>query len=922
MITFVVLLAVGFAAGVPRGSPQKPLIRPVGPPPVGGKGTTPFARFPSVPKNGTIGIENDLILTPEQHAMMFETDDNGRTKRKAWKGDKFRWTHNTMPYYFNGNDYTEHQKKEIREAMDVYEAETCLKFRPATSSDVNKVRFKQGQGCNSQLGMVGGSQDLNLDSAGCRWKGLYWHEIGHAIGLVHEHQLPERDRFIKINWNNVNQAFNDAFSTYKDSELVRFGIPYDLSSVMHYEVKAFSQTGGQTIIPRDRSKEPWIGNVWISQMSFTDVMIVNKMYKCAEKCPKIDCKGGFVNKECKCVTPKSYFDSHCINEHHDEAECYERAHKGDCDRDYGFMNFKCRKACNRCAMYGMDDLIKGKPGECFNLYFDDAKCDAWAAAGDCDKYPSWMKRQCKKSCGTCKSDWGKCLNMEFDYSCDDWAERGECEANPEWMKNKCSDSCKVCGYITRGKCENDHPKEEECLKWSRDGQCVDDDLTKAFWMRKNCAASCNSCGFGKGQCENELDDFECDKLAYEGGCQTDPTKVLKQCKKSCNSCDYGVRGDCDNMYELMYNRADACNYWADQGSCDFNTGFNIMMCASSCNRCGQPEDLAANCRDLQEEDKCIKWVQSGECDSNAGFMKYNCAKSCKSCHLLTTDKICADTSGKYMCDFWNAKGECENNPSWMEQNCRLTCGKCKPGERVVEDPGWPKCDNISPDASCADWASRGECKNNQVWMEHHCNKACHNKECGGDVDLTDPCVNKHEDCEMWAKSGQCEQGDYMKNNCYKACNSNECGGGDSGTDGGTDGGTEGETKLCEDKHENCEDWAKGDQCNLAPGYMNPNCYKSCHPEECGGSTGGGGAECTSNHENCKMWAETGQCETGAEYMLKNCYKYCRPDECGGDTSAGGNCVDERSECKDWYDWGHCELNPTVKKLCPKSCGTC
>ena len=66
---------------------------------------------------------------------------------------------------------------------------------------------------------------------------MYWHEIGHAIGLVHEHQLPERDTHLKVNWNNVNPSFYDAFTTYKDSELERFGIPYDLSSIMHYEVK-------------------------------------------------------------------------------------------------------------------------------------------------------------------------------------------------------------------------------------------------------------------------------------------------------------------------------------------------------------------------------------------------------------------------------------------------------------------------------------------------------------------------------------------------------------------------------------------------------------------------------------------------------------------------------------------------------------
>ncbi|XP_064636551.1 platelet endothelial aggregation receptor 1-like isoform X2 [Lineus longissimus] len=830
MISFIGLLFVGLVAGGPVHMPSGPPLPPAGPPTYNGRGEVPFISLPSVPKNGTVEKELDLILTEEQHEMLFDTEANGRTKRKAWKGEKFRWTNNVVPYSFNGNDYTEHQKKEIREAMDVYEADTCLKFRPATSSDVNKVLFRQGQGCNSQLGMVGGSQDLNLDQNGCRWKGLYWHEIGHAIGLVHEHQLPERDQYIKINWNNVNAAFYSAFSKYKTSELDRFGIGYDYSSVMHYEIKAFSQTGGQTIVPRNKAKEPWIGDVWISQMSFTDVMIVNRMYKCAEKCPKISCEGGFVNKECKCVTPKSYFDSHCINEHNDEEECYERAHKGDCDMRYDFMNFKCRKACDRCAMYGMEDRIKGQPGECYNQYFDDARCDAWAAAGDCDKYPSWMKRQCKKSCGTCNSEWGQCKNLEFDHSCDAFKKRGECDANPEWMKNKCPDSCGTCGYITRGKCENTHKNEDECFKWSREGQCNDDDLTRAFWMRENCQASCNSCDFNQGKCENELDDFECSKLAFDGGCSTDARKVRKECKKACNSCDYGVRGPCKNLL----GDDGACNSWADGGSCDFNLGWYLMFCASSCNKCGAPEDLQANCRDLLEEDKCRRWVESGECDANAGFTRYNCAKSCRSCHLLTTEKICADVSGEYMCKFWYDKGECENNPSWMKTNCRLTCGKCEAGERIVKDPGWPKCENMNPDESCDDWAKRGECSANAVWMNRHCGKAC-DAECGG-----------------------------------------------VGNTGGGSGGTTAPAAKCTDDHKDCKMWAATGQCKPGNDYMWKHCSKYCKPEECGGRPGGTTgtqAKCTDNHKDCKMWAETGQCKPGNEYMWINCSKYCKPDEC-------------------------------------------
>lgn len=67
-------------------------------------------------------------------------------------------------------------------------------------------------------------------------KGLYLHEIGHAVGLVHEHQRPIRDRFIRINYGNVHPSLRQWFQKYPQYRINNFNYSYEFSSVMHYGI--------------------------------------------------------------------------------------------------------------------------------------------------------------------------------------------------------------------------------------------------------------------------------------------------------------------------------------------------------------------------------------------------------------------------------------------------------------------------------------------------------------------------------------------------------------------------------------------------------------------------------------------------------------------------------------------------------------
>lgn len=65
----------------------------------------------------------------------------------------------------------------------------------------------------------------------------YIHELGHAIGLMHEHQRPDRDNYITINYTNITPSQRVWFNTYSRYAVNTYSVKYDHSSIMHYGLR-------------------------------------------------------------------------------------------------------------------------------------------------------------------------------------------------------------------------------------------------------------------------------------------------------------------------------------------------------------------------------------------------------------------------------------------------------------------------------------------------------------------------------------------------------------------------------------------------------------------------------------------------------------------------------------------------------------
>ena len=60
------------------------------------------------------------------------------------------------------------------------------------------------------------------------------HQLGHIIGLYHEHTRPDRDQFVEILWENIEPGANSSFKINSPNEVNSWNIYYDYTSVMHF----------------------------------------------------------------------------------------------------------------------------------------------------------------------------------------------------------------------------------------------------------------------------------------------------------------------------------------------------------------------------------------------------------------------------------------------------------------------------------------------------------------------------------------------------------------------------------------------------------------------------------------------------------------------------------------------------------------
>jgi len=199
-----------------------------------------------------------------------------------------KWPNATVPYDFDVNFPLTGRRKVLR-AINHWHKKTCIKFIPHTGQKYYIKFMLHPYSCQAWTGMQmdeaeieGYDGQLVLLTEDCvEQRGTILHELGHVIGFFHEHNRPDRDNFIEIQWENVREDLHDQFDKIPTTDVDSLGVPYDFGSIMHYSLDAFSKNGNATMKVIS-NPQGYTGEVGQRQgLSDLDARQANLLYSCS-----------------------------------------------------------------------------------------------------------------------------------------------------------------------------------------------------------------------------------------------------------------------------------------------------------------------------------------------------------------------------------------------------------------------------------------------------------------------------------------------------------------------------------------------------------------------------------------------------------------------------------------------------------------
>lgn len=211
----------------------------------------------------------------------------------------------------------ESDKQDIRDALHEISINTCILFKyNATPKGyhLNYMKVDSTTFCGlSYVGRTDPANPIYLSFQCGDNRGVAMHETMHALGVSHQHLRLDRDKYIKIDWSNIDPQHYDTFAISDAKLYTSYGTKYAYDSIMHYNAFLGAKDPSKpTMIPLVNPAEntPKLGQR--AKLTRADIRLLKKMY-CRPGCDdqNVHCGTWALHGYCKMKQQAKWMNENC-----------------------------------------------------------------------------------------------------------------------------------------------------------------------------------------------------------------------------------------------------------------------------------------------------------------------------------------------------------------------------------------------------------------------------------------------------------------------------------------------------------------------------------------------------------------------------------------------------------------------------------
>lgn len=229
-------------------------------------------------------LVGDMLLDEEDFHHYFEAEENEEestdgpelgTMGAAYSGIRL-WPNAIIPVAFSSS-FSADEKKSFFEYCKHWGEKSSVKCVNRSNQTgylyVTKSRYGNSSACFSEVGYKPERRMMWLPGGCATSKRSILHELGHTIGLMHEHQRPDRDAYVRIKWSNIISSYKYAFEKQRRANSKKTS--FDFQSIMLYQSWAFTKNRQPTLVKYSNNKETWNRS---NKLSSKDKQVAGMLY--------------------------------------------------------------------------------------------------------------------------------------------------------------------------------------------------------------------------------------------------------------------------------------------------------------------------------------------------------------------------------------------------------------------------------------------------------------------------------------------------------------------------------------------------------------------------------------------------------------------------------------------------------------------